>query len=186
MGTQELLRLAAASGGSRLHALSTLSIFGPGYPAGRTPGEQELPAVEDLAGDGYGRSKYVAERLLETGRRYGISSVVYRLGEVWPHRRLGVANPASFAHSVLYACVRTGCVFETAATTTVTPVDVVAELVTGAATGGLSVPDGTAHLLWPTTLRLRDVFATLTRGAAVGPGQLCGVPPSGRCVDATT
>jgi thioester reductase-like protein len=160
IGTRELLRLAAGSD-IRLHALSTLSVLGPVHPAGRKAGEQDLPAAEGLPAGGYGRSKYVAERLLETGREHGISSVVYRLGEVWPHRWLGVASPDSFAHSVLYACIRTGSVFDTAATTTVTPVDLVARLITAAATGERPVPDGTTHLLWPATLRLRDVFTVL-------------------------
>lgn len=168
-GTRELLRLAAASGGRRLHVLSTLSIFGAAYKTSRIARERELPAADGLADDGYSRSKYVAERLLETGRRYGISSVVYRLGEVWPHRRLGIANPTSFAHAVLYACVRTGCVFETSSTTVITPVDDVARLVIATATDRLSVPDGAIHLLHPATLSLQQMFTILAGNRRLEP-----------------
>jgi amino acid adenylation domain-containing protein/thioester reductase-like protein len=161
LGMQELIRLAA-EGNVRLHVLSTLSIFPPdGRDAGRID-EQQLPAPDQLAAGGYSSSKYVAERLLANARGHGISSVVYRLGEVWPHTEFGIANPASVAHNVLYACARTGCYFDTDATIDVTPVDVVSRFVARAAIGEQQVPDGAYHVLWPTTMRFADAFAALS------------------------
>ncbi|MEV0611822.1 amino acid adenylation domain-containing protein [Nonomuraea sp. NPDC050404] len=159
LGVQELIKLA--SGGARVHTLSTLSIFPPAGPGTPRITEDQIPETEQVAADGYNRSKYVAESLLADAHRQGVSSVVYRLGEVWPHRAVGVANPDSLAHNLLYACARTGCVFPTEAVTDVTPVDVVGRFVARAATGDLKVPDGAMHVLWPARLRFADAFGVL-------------------------
>ena len=162
LGVQELIKLAGEENGCRLHVLSTLGIF-PLAGTGIMPiiYENQLPAPDRVASDGYSQSKYVAERLLENAQIEGVSSVIYRLGEVWPHRELGVANSTSVAHNVLYACVRTGCVFETDAAIDVTPVDVVSRFVSRCVIGGVKIPDGTVHVLWPTTMRFDEVFETL-------------------------
>ncbi|WP_062434069.1 non-ribosomal peptide synthetase [Herbidospora daliensis] len=160
LGVQELIKLAAG-GGARLHLLSTLSIFGPADRTGPPITEDRLPVTHEVAADGYNRSKFVAESLVADAHRQGVSSVVYRLGEVWPHRATGAANPDSLAHNLLYACARTRCVFPTGAATDVTPVDVVAGFLARAATGDLDVPDGAMHVLWPTGLRFADAFDAL-------------------------
>ncbi len=159
LGTQQLIRLA--SGGARLHALSTLSIF-PGLN-GQTARitEAQLPDPNHVVPDGYNRSRYVAEQLLATARKRGVSSVVYRLGEIWPHRTTGVANETSLAHNILYACVRAGCVFETAAASDVTPVDAVSGFVARSATGELELRDGAVHVLWPSSLSFSAAFESL-------------------------
>nr|WP_082534647.1 non-ribosomal peptide synthetase [Nonomuraea pusilla] len=160
LGVQELIKLASG-GGARLHTLSTLSIFPPTGPGAPRITEDRIPEMDQVAADGYNRSKYVAESLLADAHRLGVRSVVYRLGEVWPHRAIGVANPDSPAHNLLYACARTGCVFPTEAETDVTPVDVVGEFVARAATGDIEVPDGAMHVLWPARLRFAEAFAVL-------------------------
>ncbi|MGK5555178.1 amino acid adenylation domain-containing protein [Actinomadura kijaniata] len=159
LGVQELIRLAA--GGARVHTLSTLSIFPPAGPGAPRVTEDQVPETEQVAADGYNRSKYVAESLLAGARRQGVSSVAYRLGEVWPHQETGVANPGSLAHGLLYACARAGCVFPTGAATDVTPVDVVSRFVAGAATGDIEVDDGALHVLWPARLRFAEAFDVL-------------------------
>jgi thioester reductase-like protein len=123
--------------------------------------EDQTPASDRVTEDGYGRSKYVAERLIANARNDGVSSVVYRLGEVWPHRELGVSNPTSVTHNLLYACVRTGCVFDTAAAIDITPVDVVSRFVAQCVSGEVQIPDGTVHVMWRATVRFADIFAEL-------------------------
>ncbi|MFB9306044.1 non-ribosomal peptide synthetase [Kibdelosporangium philippinense] len=158
VGVQELIKLAA--GGARVHTLSTLSIFPADDPTGRIT-EDLIPAPDQVTTDGYNRSKYVAECLLADARKRGIASVAYRLGEVWPHQSIGLANPGSLAHNILYACARVGCVFQTEAKTDVTPVDVVSQFVAHVATGDIDVPDGTLHVLWPGTLHFAEAFEVL-------------------------
>lgn len=125
-GLRELVRLAATAGGVPLHVLSTLSVFSAWDP-GVVVGETELPSLSALPEDGYSRSKLVAELLLETAR--GVPVQVYRLGEVWPHRDTGIANPSSAVHNLLYAWARTGCAFGTDAVVDVTPVDVIGRFI---------------------------------------------------------
>ncbi|MFD2350851.1 SDR family oxidoreductase [Nonomuraea ferruginea] len=174
LGVQEIIKLA--SGGARVHTLSTLSIFPPAGPDAPPVTEDRLPATEEVAADGYNRSKYVAESLLADAHRQGVRSVVYRLGEVWPHRATGVANPDSLAHNLLYACARTGCVFPTGAEIDVTPVDVVAEFVARAATGDIEVPDGAMHVLWLSQAALRRGVRRARRTVRARPGRLPPVP----------
>ncbi|WP_258949427.1 non-ribosomal peptide synthetase [Lentzea californiensis] len=159
LSVRELIKIA--TGGARVHNLSTLSIFPPGGPDASRVTEDQLPEPDQVATDGYNRSKYVAEHLLANARRQGVGSVAYRLGEVWPHRSTGVANPDSLAHNLLYACVRTGCVFPTGAATDMTPVDVVSRFVARAATRDIEVPDGAVHVLWPGVLRFAEAFDVL-------------------------
>jgi amino acid adenylation domain-containing protein/thioester reductase-like protein len=159
LGVQELIKLAAD--GARVHTLSTVSIFPADEPDPEPVTEDQIPEPDEAVLDGYNGSKYVAENMLANSRGQGIGSVAYRLGEVWPHQLVGAENPGSMAHNLLYACVRTGCVFPTEAEIDVTPVDVVSKFVAGAATGEIDVPEGAIHVLWPTTLRYAEAFEVL-------------------------
>ncbi len=167
LGVQELIKLAAESG-ARIHGVSTLSVFPVDGRTERISADQ-LPDADNKPSDGYSLSKYVTECLLENARGLGVSSVAYRLGEVWPHRETGVANPASLAHNVLYACARTGCVFETEAVVDYTPVDVVSRFIASSLTGQVYVPDGRVHLLWPGELRFREAFDALSARCRLDP-----------------
>ncbi|MEV6931343.1 thioester reductase domain-containing protein [Dactylosporangium sp. NPDC051485] len=169
LGTRELLRLALTGDGCRLHVLSSFSVFGADELAAHREapiGEDRLPDPARPPADGYSRSKHVVEHVLEDCRRYGLDSVVYRLGEIWPHSRTGVANPASIAHALITAAARTGIVFPTAATTDHLPVDLVAGYIASAVTGRRPAVDR-VHVLRPGPLRFADVFdALIDRGAA--------------------
>ncbi|MBW6435949.1 amino acid adenylation domain-containing protein [Actinoplanes hulinensis] len=162
-GTRELIRLAATGAGCRLHVLSTFSVFPRTVP----PAPGALPALETSPDGGYDQSKLVTEHLLARARALGVDSVVYRLGEIWPHRRTGAPNPASLAHSVIYAAARTGVVFPTAARSDHLPVDVLAARLAAAVLGETPPPrDATVHLLRQQGLAFADVFARLAHAGA--------------------
>ena len=160
LGVQELIKLAGANY-SRLHVLSTLSIF-PLAGGGLMPviNEVQLPAEDRVATDGYSRSRYVAERLLEHARTDGeLRGVSAGRGVAAPgvgggqphvdrpqcvvrlranrvrvrHRRRDRRDPGRCGEPVRGA-VRDG---------------------RGADTGG------TLHVLWPTTLAFADAFGVL-------------------------
>ncbi|MEV8516349.1 amino acid adenylation domain-containing protein [Dactylosporangium sp. NPDC051484] len=172
LGTRELLRLALTGDGCRLHVLSSFSAFGADELAGHggAPiGEDRLPDPARPPADGYSRSKHVVEHVLEDSRRYGLDSVVYRLGEIWPHSRTGVPNAASIAHGLIAACARTGIVFPTTAATDHLPVDLVAGYVATAVTGRRPTGDR-VHLLRPTSLRFAEVFDALVDRGIAEPG----------------
>lgn len=161
---RELVRLAAQGDGCRIHLLSTLGAF----PAlsddgGELVAEELAPAAAALPPDGYSRSKQAAENLLAAARHNGLTSAVYRLGEVWPHRSTGTANGTSLAHMVLYACALTGCVFTTEATVDLTPVDAVSDIITRCAVADLAPADGVYHLVWPRPLRFAEAFDALAQ-----------------------
>jgi amino acid adenylation domain-containing protein/thioester reductase-like protein len=165
-GTAELIRLAAAGDGARLHLLSTFSVYAEaGGPRPDPIAENGLPELTGPPEGGYHQSKFVAEHLVADARRRGLDAVVYRLGEVWPHRRTGRPNPASLAHSVVYAAARTGIVFATRARTDHLPVDVVAEYLVDAATVARPTAD-TVHLIRPDGLGYAEMFEELRRGGA--------------------
>lgn len=185
-GTGELIRLAASGNGCRLHMLSTLSIFSGALPDGsraRSVGSGSAPdgsgpvpgvigagtdGLPDLATPpptGYDQSKLVAEHLLARARAQGVDSVVYRLGEVWPHRGTGVPNRASLAHSVVYAAARTKVIFPTAARTDHVAVDVLAHHLADAATGARPAAE-IAPLIRPGALPYAEILEWLTRVGA--------------------
>ncbi|MDI1462547.1 amino acid adenylation domain-containing protein [Catellatospora sp. KI3] len=162
-GTGELIRLATAGKGCRLHVLSTLSVLGG--TGADLDGPAALPGLDELPPGGYEQSKLVAEHLLLGARALGVDSVVYRLGEIWPHRVTGVPNPASLAHSIVYAAAATGVVFPTEASTDHLAVDAVARHLAAVAVGHRPATD-TVHLVRPSTLRYADVFDHLARAGA--------------------
>nr|MDT0661515.1 amino acid adenylation domain-containing protein [Micromonospora sp. DSM 115978] len=168
LGTGELIRLAARSG-CRLHVLSTFSAFSTAaLRAGGGPvGSDRLPDLDLPPDSGYEQSKLVMEHLLARARPLGVDSVVYRLGEVWPHRRTGLPNPASLAHSVVYAAARTGVVFPTRARTDHLPVDLVArELADAVLDAARPAGEDTVHLLRPGGLAYAGIFARLAEAGA--------------------
>jgi amino acid adenylation domain-containing protein/thioester reductase-like protein len=162
LGIRELIRLASGGAGARLHVLSTFSVFPAGQRAADGPiGGDRLPRLDSLPEGGYNQSKLVAEHLLARARALRVESVVYRLGEIWPHRRIGVPNPSSLAQSVVYAAARTGIVFPTAARTDHLPVDTLARYLAGTALGAGNPAGNVVHLLRPGGLSFVDVFDRL-------------------------
>nr|AIS85697.1 amino acid adenylation domain-containing protein [Verrucosispora sp. MS100047] len=168
-GTGELVRLAAAGSGCRLHVLSTFSVLSAAArgTSGTPIGPDRLPGLDEpLPPGGYDQSKLVAEHLLERARGFGVDAVVYRLGEIWPHRRIGLPNRASLAHSVVYAAARTGVVFPTGARTDHLPVDLLAGCLADAVLGAAPAAGGTVHLLRPGGLGYAEIFARLAEAGA--------------------
>ncbi|MCI0384304.1 amino acid adenylation domain-containing protein [Streptomyces sp. CNQ085] len=136
LGTREVVRLARTGPGPArpVHHLSTLGILPRASHGGPVPGEDAFPAAEEVPGDGYSRSKWVAEALLrEARRRYGLPVSLYRMGEVMPHSRTGVlSHGGSLAEFVLTACAELGVRFESGARGDFTPVDNVSRFISAA------------------------------------------------------
>jgi amino acid adenylation domain-containing protein/thioester reductase-like protein len=164
MGTAEILRLAALGAPKRLHYVSTLSVFPvPGEAAGSrgepVAGEHE---TSDLAvpSDGYSQSKWVAEKIVALARARGMPATVYRLGEVMPHSRTGIANPRSVLDNLMRACARLGLRFATQAVTDWTPVDKVSEFIVGAARSSRDLAEY-LHVFRPPGIRIEHVLDAL-------------------------
>ena len=71
-GTREVLRLACRHGAKPVHHVSTNGIFPPDN--GLCEEETDLDALAEAREDGYGRSKWVAEKLVREAARRGCQS----------------------------------------------------------------------------------------------------------------
>lgn len=154
-GTLELIRLAVRGRPKRIHYISTLAAVAPDARTGF--GETELTAEAPFPALGYGQSKSVAERLLVEARTRGVSTVTYRLGEVMPHSRTGVANSRALLDTLIRACLRLGLSFETSLRVDYTPVDYVARFLSAALTAR-TLPTPVFHVFHPDAQPLEAIF----------------------------
>jgi amino acid adenylation domain-containing protein/thioester reductase-like protein len=158
-GTREVLRLACRNGARPVHYVSTNGIFPP---------EMELCEedidLDDLAGardDGYGQSKWVAERLVREAGDRGLPVNVYRPGNVSGHSETGAYNPRDLLGAMIVESLRLGCAPEIEDwRVEMTPVDFVARAMLHIS----SNPDsygGTYHLANPEPPSADAVFDLL-------------------------
>ncbi|MFJ3928576.1 amino acid adenylation domain-containing protein [Streptomyces sp. NPDC090022] len=129
-GTVEILRLATTHRLKDVHFISTLGVLAATAATGE---EGPVPAAP-VPADGYSRSKWVAERLLEQAADRGVHVTIHRFGEVMPHSRTGVPSRTGLFDLLVKACVRTGQWFASPIATDYTPVDTVSALVVAALT----------------------------------------------------
>jgi amino acid adenylation domain-containing protein/thioester reductase-like protein len=158
-GTREVLRLACRDGARPVHYVSTNGIF----PSDMGLCEEDVD-LDDLAGDrddGYGQSKWVAEKLVREAEKRGLPVNVYRPGNVSGHSETGASNPRDLLGALIVESLRLGCAPEIEDwRMEMTPVDFVA----GALVHIASDPDfygGTYHLANPEPPLADDVFDLL-------------------------
>lgn len=151
-GVETLLRLAVTGVPKHLHQVSTLSIFArsPGHDAVT---EADAADPRALPQDGYSRSKWAAERLIDEARRRGITASLHRLGEMLPARRSGLGNPQALVERLTATCLRLGLRFPTGLRFDYSPVDIAAAFVAAR----LTEPAATFHLYGPGT-RFEDLL----------------------------
>ena len=105
-GTREVLRLACR-GVTPVHYVSSNGIFPPGFPEGIM--WKEDVDLETLAGgrdDGYGQSKWVAEKLVREAGGRGLPVRVYRPGNISGHGVTGASNPRDTLGAILVQSLR--------------------------------------------------------------------------------
>ncbi|MFE3203736.1 amino acid adenylation domain-containing protein [Embleya sp. NPDC059237] len=164
-GTVEILRFATRCRPKALHFVSTLAARGrapvPDGPGSRAP-EAPWPAA-DAATTGYGRSKWVAERLVLQAAERGLPTAVHRLGEVMPATDTGVPNTGSRTDLFIRACLRVGGYPTNPLLLDYTPLDTVGALLAAAVAHH---ERGWFHLLHPTPVQLGGLLGAF--GAAFG------------------
>jgi myxalamid-type nonribosomal peptide synthetase MxaA len=97
-GTQEVLRLACTASVKPVHYVSTADVF-IGSGVQRPWRERELPDDPGQPPDGYIRSKWVAEKLMEGARARGVPVSIYR-----PVLTMGNTQTGA-CHTTDYFCV---------------------------------------------------------------------------------
>jgi thioester reductase-like protein len=105
-GTREVLRLACRGEAKPLHHVSTNGIFPPGEGVCRE--DADLNALADAREDGYGQSKWVAEKLVWEAAKRSLPVCVYRPGNVSGHSVTGASNPRDALGAVIAESLRIG------------------------------------------------------------------------------
>ena len=161
-GTREALRLACRHTTKPFHFVSTDGIFPPN--AGLCEEDTDLDALVDAREDGYGQSKWVAEKLVRGAEARGLPSLVYRPGFISGHSETGASNPRDLQGAVLSESLRLGSAPEVEGwKIEMTPVDFVAAAILEIAANP-AASGGTYHLANPDPLPAETVFCWLKAG----------------------
>jgi thioester reductase-like protein/amino acid adenylation domain-containing protein len=160
-GTREVLRLACRHGAKPVHHVSTNGIFPPGM--GLCEEETDLDELTEAREDGYGQSKWVAEKLVREAARRGLPISVYRPGNVSGHSESGASNPRDLIGAVIVESTRLGCAPEVEGWhMEMTPVDFVAAAILHLASKR-AAQGGTYHLANPDPPPADEVFDRLEK-----------------------
>ncbi len=158
-GTREVLRLACCHGAKPVHHVSTNGIFPPGN--GLCEEETDLDELAEAREDGYGQSKWVAEKLVREAAGRGLPVSVYRPGNVSGHSESGASNPRDLIGAVIVESTRLGYAPEVEGWhIEMTPVDFVAAAILHLASES-AAQGGTYHLANPDPPPADEVFDRL-------------------------
>lgn len=161
-GTREALRLACRHKAKPFHFVSTDGIFPPN--AGLCEEDTDLDPLAEAREDGYGQSKWVAEKLVREAAGRGLPTRVYRPGFISGHSETGASNPRDLQGAILSESLRLGAVPEVEGwKMEMTPVDFVAAAILGIASNP-DAPSGTYHLANPDPVPAGTVFGWLEDG----------------------
>jgi amino acid adenylation domain-containing protein/thioester reductase-like protein len=158
-GTREVLRLACRHGAKPVHHVSTNGIFPPGN--GLCEEETDLDELTEAREDGYGQSKWVAEKLVREAAGRELPVCIYRPGNVSGHSESGASNPRDLLGAVIVESTRLGCAPEIEGWhMEITPVDFVAAAILHLASERVA-QGGTYHLSNPDPPPADEIFDRL-------------------------
>lgn len=126
LGTQEVLRLATTKQLKAVHHVSTVDVLlGTHIP--RPFIEDATPLTHPIdAPDGYPRSKWVAERIVNIARRRGVPVCIFRPGLIMSHTTSGATQTSDYILVNLKGYIQLGMMPEEFHALQVAPVDYVA------------------------------------------------------------
>ncbi|MBE9038586.1 non-ribosomal peptide synthetase family protein, partial [aff. Roholtiella sp. LEGE 12411] len=129
LGTQEVLRLATQIKVKPVHLISSLSVFSSNsYSQEQVILEQDnLERSEGL--DGYGQSKWVAEKLVMIARSRGLPVCIYRPGSISGHSQTGACQTKDFIWMTIKGCIQLGSIPDIDIMLSLTPVDYVSKAI---------------------------------------------------------
>ncbi|KAF8601146.1 acetyl-CoA synthetase-like protein [Ceratobasidium sp. AG-I] len=127
LGARNLLDLAFdALTPPRFLFTSSVAAAGPAY-SGKLLQEEYL-GLDDCAGSiGYGQSKLLTEKLLESARSAGLETCIVRLGQLTGDERSGAWSPTDWVPSMIASSVSVGCLPATTGSVSWLPLDVAAQ-----------------------------------------------------------
>ena len=159
-GTKEILRLASRSGAT-VHHVSTNGVL---PPSAKGWSEDTIVDIDDVPTsilDGYGQTKWAAEKLVHEAGKRGLPVKVYRPGTISGHSITGSANTYDLLNALIAESISLGCAPDVDGwLTEMTPVDFVSKAI-------LSLCDDVDskqliyHLGDPTPITSRKLFGML-------------------------
>ncbi|WP_456340450.1 thioester reductase domain-containing protein [Streptomyces anulatus] len=130
-GTRELLRLASEGRPKRFHHISSMGVFHGDSTSRVITEDTDTSQERHPLADGYGASKWVADRMVRQAVALGADARVYRLGRVWADSREGVVSEDDMFCRLLTTGAAMGCYPQHAvAYADLLPVDVAARALT--------------------------------------------------------
>ncbi|OCT47362.1 NADP-dependent L-serine/L-allo-threonine dehydrogenase ydfG [Cladophialophora carrionii] len=128
-GTREMLRLAARAGAT-VQYISTNGVLPPSQYGWREEAMLEVDAVPEKLTDGYGQTKWVAEKLVQEAGRRGIPVKIHRLGTISGHSATGASNVSDLLNAIIVESIRLGYAPDVAGwRAEMTPVDFVSRAI---------------------------------------------------------
>ncbi|MDF5732379.1 MAG: amino acid adenylation domain-containing protein, partial [Rhizonema sp. PD38] len=129
LGTQEILRLSSQIKLKPVHYISSLAVFESDAYAGKEFISEEYISDSAAPSDGYGQSKWVAEKLLMASRARGIPVCIYRPGMITGHSQTGVTNTDDLMCRLLKGFIQLGSAPALDLFMDMTPVDYVSRAI---------------------------------------------------------
>jgi len=152
---EKILRVATTSRAKPIEYVSTMGVFNTFVAANE---ETPIETQRHLKSDGYGATKFLAEKIVLMAVERGIHINIYRLGLIVGGSRIGKNDESQWFYKLLNACI------ELKSTPDVkdwvipfTPVDFVARSIVTLATQGKE--DQIYHLTAPFSIRFMDLVA---------------------------
>ncbi|KAL7934947.1 non-ribosomal peptide synthetase [Trichoderma chlorosporum] len=106
-GTREILRLASR-GGATLHHISTNGVLPPSIEGWSEDTMIDFDDVPTKLQDGYGQTKWVAEKLVVEASKRGIPVKIYRPGTISGHSVTGAANTYDLLNALFIESLQLG------------------------------------------------------------------------------
>lgn len=135
-GMKEIIRIASVRKPKLIHFISSTAACAHkvGEEFSIFEKEEFVPDGERVYG-GYGRSKWVQERLLERGRALGVPFAIYRFGELSGSSKTGLGQLDDMLHRLLQMRLAVDCREKiTSDVLDMLPVDLAARLIAGVGT----------------------------------------------------
>ena len=128
VGTQEIIRLAAAREPMALHFISTLSVLTDCEGVSGRLGEESTPELSKLL-SAYSVSKAAGEQLIHQAAERGLKCTIHRPGRLGGSESIGAVNPVDFFWLVIRASAILRCVPNDASVVELLPVDLCSDAI---------------------------------------------------------
>ncbi|KAJ4169698.1 hypothetical protein NW754_005846 [Fusarium falciforme] len=162
-GTREILRLAGRSGAT-VHHVSTNGVLPPSTEGWSEDVVIDIDDVPTKLLDGYGQTKWVAEKLVYEAGRRGIPVRVYRPGTITGHSHSGSTNAWDLMNAILVESLQLGRAPDVDGWfLEMTPVDFVSKAIVTLANHTDDEDQTLYHLGDPAPVASKDVFDSLAK-----------------------